>query len=280
MSQEFPINVFPDVERNAFNKYTKKNVTEDYIYENLELKGWKCYKPFVDTGIDLIATKKDENGKQLYRYIQVKTRELIGNCFGYTLKPKDFRIDPRHYFLFFCDTVNDIILLSMYDYMKLFYVNQEMGVTHFANPTFRTNNNKLNSLKYNESTGWTWAYRSAEGIKVVDFNNYVNLNGVARMENNYIDEHLDELKKEIADMKFEMFYKINKTQKNAPLFEPGIKEIVEQNMDDMKSYNPEVYVQDINGINHKYQNDYPELYASHKRYIYGCFEDEGGENNG
>jgi hypothetical protein len=34
------------------------------------------------------------------------------------------------------------------------------------------------------------------------------------------------------------------------------------------------------GINHKYQNDYPELYASHKRYIYGCFEDEGGENNG
>ena len=78
---DFPVNVFPDVERDAFSKYTKKNVTEDYIYENLKLQGWTCYKPFVDTGIDIIATKEDSNGRKIYRYIQVKTRELSKNTF-------------------------------------------------------------------------------------------------------------------------------------------------------------------------------------------------------
>ena len=71
----FPINVFPDVERTAFKKFLKKNVTEDYVKENLKLRGWECYKPFTDTGIDLLATKVFDN-KRVYRYIQIKTRAL------------------------------------------------------------------------------------------------------------------------------------------------------------------------------------------------------------
>ena len=275
MKQEFPINVFPDVERNAFNKYTKKNVTEDYIYENLELKGWKCYKPFVDTGIDLIATKQDKKGRQLYRYIQIKTRELSQkNFFGYTLRPKDFRTDPRHYFLFFCDTLNDIILISMYDYMKLFYDNKEMGISHFANPTFRTNNNKLNSLKYTKGQGWTWTYKTNGSKKTVSFNNYVNINGIEKMEDTFLEDNFDALKKEIAKMKFDMFYKINTTKTNHYLMKE--ENIIKSSLEQIKNISAKDYINNIREIEKKYQTEFPTLYTSHKRYIYGCFEEENG----
>ena len=278
MNNDFPVNVFPDVERNAFNKFTKKNVTEDYIYENLQLKGWTCYKPFVDTGIDIIATKKAADGTQMYRYIQVKTRELVDGSFGYTLKAKDFRTDPRHFFLFFCDTVNDIILLSMYDYMKLFYDNGPMGVTHFANPTFRTNNNKLNSLKYN-SGRWTWTYRSPDGARVIDFENYLNENGLSRMDNPDIDNSLDQKIAEITEMKFKMFYKINQTRTNGELFENGTDIVIRDCLDNMINYNNGDYITDITNVDNKFKRDVPDLYASHKKYIYGCFEDDGGNGN-
>lgn len=94
--KEFPTNVFPDVERSAFRKFSKKNVTEDYIKENLRLSGWDCYSPFTDTGLDLIATKTI-NGQTIYRYIQIKTRSFEGdNHIGFTLKSKDFETDCRN----------------------------------------------------------------------------------------------------------------------------------------------------------------------------------------
>lgn len=266
---DFPINVFPDVERDAFSKYTKKNVTEDYIYENLKLHGWTCYKPFVDTGIDIIATKEKEKGYRIYRYIQVKTRELsTTDTFGYTLKPKDFRVDPRHFFLFFCDTVNEIILIGMYDYMKLFYENNEMGINHFANPTFRNNNNKLNSLKYAESR-WSWTYRSLEGMKTVFFDKWVNKNGLNKMEETYIDENLHEMSEEIAKMKNEMFYKINKTTSNSQLLN-GKEGIINRKMKEMQSISPEEYINMYNKIEDNFKKENEDLYASHERYIYSC----------
>lgn len=274
MYKEFPINVFPDVKRDAFNKYTKKNVTEDYIYENLQLKGWQCYKPFVDTGIDLIAVRKDKEGNNIYRYIQIKTRALVSKKFGYTFKPKDFRTDPRHYFLFFCDTVNDIILLSMYNYMKLFYINEQMGVTHFANPTFRTNNNKLNSLTF-DNNRWTWSYRNEKGIETVDFEDFLNEKGLERMASTYIDKNLDALKRKTATMKFKMFYKINKTGTNSAIFENGLDSIIFDSMERMKSIDSKKYIDCINQVDANFKKNYPTLYESHKKYIYGCFENGG-----
>lgn len=266
---DFPVNVFPDVERNAFSKHTKKNVTEDYIYENLKLQGWTCYKPFVDTGIDIIATKEDATGNKIYRYIQVKTRELSQNTFfGYTLKPKDFRTDPRHFFLFFCDTLNDIILIGMYDYMKLFFDNKEMGINHFANPTFRNNNNKLNSLKYGEGK-WSWSYKSSEGRKTIYFDDWLNKNGLNKMEDNKIDQNLSMLSDEIAKMKYEMFYKINKTSSNKHLIEEK-KDIIEKAMDKIKNISDEEYVSALNRIEEFFKSENEDLYASHRKYIYSC----------
>lgn len=268
-SFDFPINVFPDVERDAFSKYTKKNVTEDYIYENLKLQGWNCYKPFVDTGIDIIATKINTHGDRIYRYIQIKTRELSNhNSFGYTLKPKDFRVDPRHFFLFFCDTVNDIILIGMYDYMKLFYENKEMGINHFANPTFRNNNNKLNSLKYSNGK-WYWSYRCPEGRKTIFFDEWLNKNGLEKMEDLSIDMNLEKYSKEIADMKYEMFYKINKTASNKELLE-GKEEKINAIMENMKKISEEDYISNYNKIEAEFKKSIPNLYASHERYIYSC----------
>lgn len=281
MSKRFPINVFPDVERNSFNKYTKKNVTEDYIYENLKLQGWTCYKPFVDTGIDLIATKLNENGEMIYRYIQIKTRELsYDKKFGYTLKPKDFRTDPRHFFLFFCDTIDEIILISMYDYMKIFYTNKEMGITHFANPTFRTDNNKLNSLKYDKNNGWSWTYKSKTGKKTISFNDYVNEKGLQKMNDSFIDNNLEEIIKEITKMKFEMFYKLNKTPSNKELFKKELNEEIIKELNSLKECTSTNYIKSIQETESNYKKEYPELYKSHKRYIYGYSTDnEGGNNN-
>lgn len=265
---EFPVNVFPDVKRDAFSKYTKKNVTEDYIYENLKLQGWTCYKPFVDTGIDIIATKKDKNGKRIYRYIQVKTRELKKSLFGYTLKPKDFRVDPRHFFLFFCDTVNDIILIGMYDYIKLFYDNKEMGINHFANPAFRNNNHKLNSLKYHNGK-WSWSYRTSSGMNTVYFDEWLNEKGLEKMEATTIDYNLREISDKIAKMKYEMFYKINKTSSNKELI-TGKEEKIEKAMKEIKNISSSDYVEKINKIEEMFKKEYPELYVSHEGYVDSC----------
>ena len=264
--KEFPINVFPDVKRNEFKKFTKKNVTEDYIKENLKNFGWECYKPFTDTGLDLIITKKVLNKKEeqirIYRYIQIKTRELNSdNKFGYTLKSKDFITDPRKFYFLYCDSVDDVIIISNYDYFKIFYDNDAMGKSAFANHTFRTNNNKLNSLQYS-SGNWLW---KAKGVSI-NFDKWKNINGLEKMENLEIDENYEFYLSEICKMKFELFYQVNKTDKNSYLFyDDG--ESLNLTMTNMKTIADADYILKQRKIENDFKLNHKELYESHLRYI-------------
>jgi len=262
--KDFPINVFPDVERNAFKKFSKKNVTEDYIKENLKRKGWECYKPFTDTGIDLLATKIID-GKRIYRYIQIKTRALSDkNVFGYTLTSKDFVTDPRKIYFLFCDSNDDVVILSTYDYLKIFYEIEELGKTHFAIPAFRNNNNKLNSLKYiNEK--WEWHYGRKK--KFVDFSPYVNDSGLEKMDSLDIEEHYEDYVEKIVKMKFELFYRLSKTRGNSMLFDDNTGEEINRELVNLRDMSEADYIARISKIENDFSNGNPELYASHRRYL-------------
>ena len=125
---DFPINPFEDIKPADFNKLKKKHVTEDFVEENFKRLNWETLNPFNDTGIDRIIiktvcpnghTKIDENiknktcnvcgshGIEILRFVQVKTRELKKDIFGFTLKSKDIRIDPRHVYLLYSDNTTD-----------------------------------------------------------------------------------------------------------------------------------------------------------------------------
>jgi hypothetical protein len=184
---KIPVDVFEDVKGSDFSKHNKKNVSEDYVSENLKEYGWKIYRPFNDTGIDLIAIKNvcpkgctswDEitSGKtckkcgekliEVIRYIQVKTREVKGkdsNTFGYTLKSKDFRTDPRHVFLLYSDHTKHFIILPIFEYLNVFSKHLSAGLTHFSTPTFRQGNGKLNSLKIIDGD-WKWSYNKKTNL--------------------------------------------------------------------------------------------------------------------
>lgn len=192
----FPINPFEDVKPSEFNKLNKKEVTEDFVGENFKLLGWEVYKPFTDTGIDMIIVKSvcpnlhtdlSENLKsdkcskcnassiEIIRFIQVKTRKLVNYIFGFTLKSKDIRIDPRHVFLLYSDSTTDLkqdFLIVPVKNLLLFFKNN--GINPFANKSFRRGNNKLNSLKYNiKNDTWTWNgrpwqnFRNVQGLKLL-----------------------------------------------------------------------------------------------------------------
>jgi len=233
MKKIFPVNVFRDVKPQDFNKFNKKEVTEDFVAENFKLIGWYVYKPFVDTGIDLIIVKKvcpdghtkwNENTRDISycnkcrkelisitRYIQIKTRELKETqneelFFGYTLRSKDFRTDPRHVFLLYSDFSLDFLIFSVYDYLKLFQEHEEAGITHFANNSFRVGNNKMNNIKYDpENNKWFLAYNRRK----VDLSNFVNEKGIGKISNPNIDFNIHELIEETAKIKCDLFYKFN-----------------------------------------------------------------------
>ncbi|MCD6547752.1 MAG: hypothetical protein J7K22_04345, partial [Nanoarchaeota archaeon] len=176
--KKFPVNPFPDVKPEDFNKLNKKKVTEDFVSENFRLMGWDVFEPFTDTGIDRIITKKvcprghtpvnisegnvcrvcGKSTIDILRFVQIKTRALKNGMFGFTLKPKDIRIDPRHVYVFYCDTTIDFLILSVYDYLK-FFDNSKSNP--FAPTSFRKGNQKLNTLRYNKKTNkWSWAGHS------------------------------------------------------------------------------------------------------------------------
>lgn len=231
---KFPAHVFEDVKGNDFLKHNKKHVTEDFVTENFNLFGWRVYRPFNDTGIDLIATRYvcpnghtawndnsqdmlckecNQNKIEITRYIQVKTREVKETknkkveTFGYTLKSKDFRTDPRHVFLLYSDYTNDFIIIPTFDYLKLFYDNKSAGSTHFATPSFRQGNNKLNSLKYNkENKSWCWNPKKDN----IPFNKFVNHNGMQLITSPNVDLNLSEYLKSVQDLKFKLFYNFSK----------------------------------------------------------------------
>ena len=278
--KNFPQNVFPDVERNAFKKFSKKNVTEDYIKENLKLQGWDCYAPFTDTGLDLIATK-EVDGRLIYRFIQIKTRSLDSKGkFGFTLKSKDFETDCRKFFFFYCDSdsndnlIDDVLIISMYDYMNLCYENKEIGLSHFGTASFKNGNNKINSIKCevnkkeDEENNWTWVFQR----KKLSLNKYLNNNGLKLFNSTDYDDNLETKNAVIGRIKKELFYAFEKGNKNAKtncLFEDGddTGTNISTYMKKRSNILPEKYIKDIGLIAKAFKSKYPELYESHLRYL-------------
>lgn len=181
----FPINPFEDVQPANFNKLNKKNVTEDFVEENFRKLKWDVLKPFNDTGIDRIAiktvcpkghTRIDENiqgmrcdtckstGLEIIRFLQIKTRSLKNNIFGFTLAPKDIRVDPRHVYVFYSDKTTekkqDFLIVPVEEYLN-FFVKAKLNP--FASTPFRKGNGKLNSLRYDvQKDKWSWGKYSWE----------------------------------------------------------------------------------------------------------------------
>ena len=205
----FPTNPFPDVDPKDFNKLNKKRVTEDFVSENFELIGWKVFEPFTDTGIDRIINKKvcssghtpldvTENtcskcGKQtidIVRFLQIKTRSLKNSIFGFTLKSKDMRIDPRHVYVLYCDSTQDFFIVPVFEYLKFFY---DINSNPFSATSFRKGNQKLNSLKYDESKdSWSWARHSWEKFR--------NVEGLKKLQDPNIDLNLTEWIKKTREL--------------------------------------------------------------------------------
>lgn len=199
---KFPTNPFEDIKPSDFNKLNKKHVTEDFVEENFKRLNWEVLKPFNDTGIDRIiiktvcpngCTKVDENiknkncnvcgspGIEILRFVQVKTRQLKKDIFGFTLKSKDIRIDPRHIYLLYSDNTTDekqdFLMLSVKEYLQ-FFLNNRMNP--FASMSFRKGNNKLNSLKYNRrKDSWSWGTHSWE--------QYRNIQGLIKIQSPVMD---------------------------------------------------------------------------------------------
>ena len=226
LDKKFPINVFEDIKGESFLKHNKKHVTEDFVTENMKEIGWSVYRPLNDTGIDLIATKNVcpvcykefyfgvESGKcgkcaseliQIKRFIQVKAREIKGaddRVFGYTLKSKDFRTDPRHVFLLYSDYSKDFLFINTFEYLKFFSEHKEIGQSHFSNPSFRKGNNKLNSLRRDSENNWKWGE--------ISFNHFLNENGLIAISNPDYDLNLPLYVSEIARLKSALFYNFKK----------------------------------------------------------------------
>lgn len=192
----FPTNPFEDIKPSDFNKLNKKHVTEDFVEENLKNLNWDVFAPFNDTGIDRIIVKTvcpnghtslyenlrgklcsecHEKGIEITRFIQVKTRRLVDNTFGFTLKSKDIRIDPRHVYLLYSDnTTNskqDFLVILIKDLLSFFI---QKNVNPFSSTSFRKGNNKVNDLKYkSQQDKWFWqkyeweSFRNLDGIKKI-----------------------------------------------------------------------------------------------------------------
>ena len=103
------------------------------------------------------------------------------------------------------------------------------------------------------------------------------------MEETNIDENIHEISEEIAKMKFEMFYKINKTRSNRELLN-GKESIINEKMEEMQSISPEDYISMYKNVEHTFKGENEDLFASHERYIYSCKKNfdnmlmESGEN--
>lgn len=207
-SAKFPVNPFEDIKPSDFNKLNKKHVTEDFVEENFKNFGWEVYKPFNDTGIDRIIlkivcpkghTKVNENlgnkncpvcnsgGVEITRFVQVKTRQLKNDIFGFTLKSKDIRIDPRHVYLLYSDKTTensqDFLIVPVKEYLAFF---ASAAINPFSNTSFRKGNNKLNSLKYDpRKDAWSWGKYSWEQFR--------NTKGLEKIQSSEIDLNLIKL---------------------------------------------------------------------------------------
>jgi len=244
LNKVFPKEVFEDIKSSDFKKYNKKGVSEDFVTENFKAIGWKCFRPFEDTGVDLVVRKevcpdnhtrwnKEEEEKQcstcekklitITRFIQIKTREEKKGIVGYTLDTADIRSDPRHIILIYSDKTLDFLILPIFEYLKFFTDNTEAGEGHFGTPSFRYENNKVNNLKYSENEKeFSWAYFRNEDKFVKDektgkkkklprkvkkmWTPYLNENGMEKLSNPDADNDLVDKIKKIAEMKLKLIH--------------------------------------------------------------------------
>jgi hypothetical protein len=217
--RKFPTNPFPDVNPCDFNKLNKKRVTEDFVSENFELMGWRVFEPFTDTGIDRIITKEvcpsghtpldafenricSKCGKpaiDVTRFLQIKTRSLKNSIFGFTIRPKDIRVDPRHVYVLYCDTTQDFFIVPIFDYLKFF---KDINSNPFSATSFRRENQKLNSLAHDQSTGsWRWGEHSWESFR--------NINGLTILQNPNIDLNLNDWIKKTRELSNQLLMTFN-----------------------------------------------------------------------
>ena len=182
---EFPEEkIFPLNSPTDFNKSNKKVFSESFVSENLNKIGWKTYIPLSDTGIDIVATKE-----KTIRFIQVKTREASEQQnFGFTPKQRDIKTDPRFFYFLYSDHTNDFIIISILDFLNL--VNNETSKAYFSSPTFKQGNGKINSFVYKNTK---WYYNN------FCIDEFVNYNGIRKMENEEIDSKLRDHSNEIGD---------------------------------------------------------------------------------
>jgi len=242
---EFPKNPFEDIFPSDFNKLNKKHVTEDFVEENFKSLGWDVFRPFNDTGIDRIITKIicplghtqiNENlrdsacpickskGIEINRFIQIKTRQLKENLFGFTLKSKDIRIDPRHIYLLYSDNTSenkqDFFIVSIQDLLSFF---DSIESNPFSPTSFRKGNNKLNSLRYQPQTDtWTWNSHNWDVFR--------NLNGLKKIQDPTIDKNLGEeisRTKILADKLLKTFSKGRSYTEDV---EASINKVLKQNL--------------------------------------------------
>ena len=246
----FPSNPFEDIKPSDFNKLNKKNVTEDFVEENLKELAWDVFIPFNDTGIDRIAIKTvcpdghteidgnlrnqkcskcGKSGIEIIRFIQIKTRQLKNNVFGFTLKSKDVRIDPRHiYFLYSDNTTKDkqdFIIISVKDFLSFF---NSKNINPFAPTSFRKGNNKLNSLKYDPvNDRWSWGS--------YDWELFRNLEGMKKIQYPKIDLNLANEIMETRHLANKLLRSFSKGQTYSESMETKIKSELERNLSLLKN---------------------------------------------
>ena len=288
-ANKFPINPFIDVDPKVFHSRNKKHVTEDFVAENFKSINWDIFRPFNDTGIDLIISKKvcskdithtqydDLNSNEckkcknetkiIHRFIQIKTRELVKDILGYTLKSKDFRTDPRHIFLFYSDHTRDFLSLPVVDYLKFF---EDTNISHFGTPTFNQGNGKMNSLKFNKTDN-TWNYGGHS------WENYRNINGINNFIHRDFDENLILYSKKISQIKKKLFYdfKIGRTFNFNENQKEEIINFINFNIINSNKENFQklfkIYIQKINKLDSRikdsansYLKEYQEIYERTK----------------
>jgi hypothetical protein len=228
---KFPSNPFSIVNPKDFWKSFKKKFSEDYVQINFHNAGWNVYEPFQDIGTDRVASRfvcndchkkselsetincsECENEKfKIIRFIQIKTREVSeenNSTFGYTLRSKDFIPDPRVTFLFFSDYTNDFIIFLINDYLDLIKNTLNACPSHFHTPSFKFDNNKINSIHFN---GNQWSYNSGRGRAAVNFNlgPYMNEKGLLRIMNPDVDhKNYVKLMQEIVDFRRDNFFEM------------------------------------------------------------------------
>lgn len=228
---KFPINPFSIVNAKDFWKSFKKKFSEDYVQINFHNAGWNVYEPFQDIGTDRVASrfvcgecyKKDSIKEtidcsscksekfKIIRFIQIKTREVSeenNSTFGYTLRSKDFVPDPRVTFLFFSDYTNDFIIFLINDYLDLIKNKLDACSTHFQTPSFKFDNNKINSIHLNDNQ---WSYNSGRGGAAINFDlsPYMNEKGLLRIMNPDVDhKNFTKLMQEIVDFRKNNFFEM------------------------------------------------------------------------